>query len=862
MNKLLLSLTFCLLAGPVFAASLVVDNAEIKLQTNSQAGAVFQLEDTLFFITQGAEEINETEAENVQELALEGAHGVAITLPTAAPLAARMQNNQMVVGPKQRGGPQPQQASFIVMKDQLIVPFGQESSSKPVAFTWQGQKLFVFPTPLLKRNTQAQILGPYVALPTLAGVVTKAKNAATKVVVSPIGLAWEEEGYLQNLFAEVERKDPQPQKTAEYSATLERLLQAIADVERIGLPSEMKEKAGKGLDEEFQLSESDLAKLVKRRQSKNKILPKVISVLPRNLGDEGSYLAQQTSLFEALVGARSLEQRDQARYKLAQLSLFYHRPEEALSWLESMEPIADGQSYPAFAPGRFLYGVILTKTGRGGEAIPLFKDDIEEFADQKNIWLAYAYSQIGDHAQANALFENNIKMAEIYPPWVEVELKTAYVRSLEKEDKFTKAKKVLTDLKKQKTLTDEGKMILARIALVRQNEGEAERLYADVSSSDNLHWAYQAQHKFVQLLYDRGELGKEQVIEYYEQLASLWRSSDLEAELLMELARMYRETNDFKKALARYKTFSVYYRHLPEAKKIPEYMAETFTEVFLPENEGRYDDLALLSLYYDFRELTPSGTKGDQLLGFVGEKLRKLGLLERTIDLYENQLEYRVKDKLRKAEIGYILSRLYRLNLEEDKAISVLQKTFYAAMPNVLKQKRAVRLAEAYTQKQDFTKALKALEGITTPTAEKVRLNIAWAKADYATLITMLEGKFRENNVSWNPERQENFMRLAYSYYHTKRADKLKTLNALFAKNLAGSHMQITLNFMLGDLGMKVAQNVESDQPIAKVVEYLDQYNQFLENYALRREERFQERYRRSLFNRRMRQPSAPRVEN
>ena len=66
-----------------------------------------------------------------------------------------------------------------------------------------------------------------------------------------------------------------------------------------------------------------------------------------------------------------------------------------------------------------------------------------------------------------------------------------------------------------------------------------------------------------------------------------------------------------------------------------------------------------LSLYYDFRELTPVGRRGDEMVRRLADKLVEVDLLGRAAELLNHQVENRLKGAARSqiaADLAVVVS--------------------------------------------------------------------------------------------------------------------------------------------------------------------------------------------------------------
>ena len=86
-------------------------------------------------------------------------------------------------------------------------------------------------------------------------------------------------------------------------------------------------------------------------------------------------------------------------------------------------------------------------------------------------------------------------------------------------------------------------------------------------------------------------------------------------------------------------------QHNGESKPIDELTqeaADKFSDLFLNGGADQLGDLDALSLYYDFRQLTPPGAKGDEMIRNLARRLVKVDLLPQAADLLQYQIDNRL----------------------------------------------------------------------------------------------------------------------------------------------------------------------------------------------------------------------------
>ena len=209
----------------------------------------------------------------------------------------------------------------------------------------------------------------------------------------------------------------------------------------------------------------------------------------------------------------------------------------------------------------------------------------------------------------------------------------------------------------------------------------------------------------------------------------------------------------------------------------------------------------MLSLYYDFRELTPPGREGDKLINSIVVRLKKLGLNRRAIKLLEDQLKFRLKDADTRAEAGLQLAGLYYQDFNPQAGLTALQNTAPAKgahIPDDLQNKRQVMKARLLYQGRELPAALDVLEKVKGPDADLLRAEIAWETGDKATVEKSLEGRFNgADGSNWTTEDGAAFMRYAMVLSSLGKRAKLGDLAVRYNDGIVKQNLEPYVQYLL-----------------------------------------------------------------
>lgn len=583
-------------------------------------------------------------------------------------------------------------------------------------------------------------------------------------------------------------------------------------------------------------------------------------------GSEEVYQKYQRKLLDELAVAPSQIRRQQHRLRLAKLYMTYERPYEVLMMMENMPKDPDtGMIHDTSA--RILSGASNIMINRPKDALEHLTVESENFEDDRKLWLAAAYELSDMDDEALDLYEEYIGVADDYPKHLIKEVYVSYGRALLRQERLSELKKLMQDLTvklRKANLPPEALMLLARSAIIERNDPLAETLLSQAAASENLEVSFLAQYEFVSFLLSRGDLGVNQAIEHLENLRYLWRGGFVEQEILKKLGYMYINRGEQRQGLERLKYHNIYFPDASDQEEITELMMVAFTDLYLDETAmSKLDPLALLGLYYDYRELTPPGEKGDILIAQIADRLRNLGLFERAVDVLERQLKFRIKDEKVKGEMGRNLAQIYLLNQNYKESLNALVRTESPELDDDLTKSRQYIEAENYIALGEFAKAEKLLKGIDESRAIKLLAQIGWTKDEYKQVVNAYQKIYDDPKklpFEWGEEEKLNFVRLAVAYNNLGRLRDLENLMKRYDRQLRNDDkiLEVT-EFLMKDQGSDLVSAKKEPKTLwDNLTNSLTAYHDFANFYDDVVQEREMDRRDKDIFNRRMRQISAP----
>ena len=230
----------------------------------------------------------------------------------------------------------------------------------------------------------------------------------------------------------------------------------------------------------------------------------------------------------------------------------------------------------------------------------------------------------------------------------------------------------------------------------------------------------------------------EQAIAEMEKLDFAWRGDELEVEVQKRLGDLYVATGQIGNGLETYKRIVRHFPESPYSRDLGRKMNDLFAELFLEGGADELPPIKALAIYYQYRELTPVGDRGDKMIQILADRLARVDLLEQAAQLLEHQVNFRLKG-LEKANAGTKLAVVHLWNNKPEEALRVLYDTRWRLLPPAAKKERLYLEARAQAGLQHYKEALQLIDKDESYEADELRADILWKARDWARAIPAIE---------------------------------------------------------------------------------------------------------------------------
>lgn len=451
--------------------------------------------------------------------------------------------------------------------------------------------------------------------------------------------------------------------------------------------------------------------------------------------DKGDFNAQRREMNLKLAKAPP-EARNAARIENARFYFANLRPQDALGALELME--SDGVPEASEPEFRALKGATLLMARRPADAQATLADPRLDNNIEAKLWRAMATAQRGDLEQALPQFlaaGQGAPQSYPLPLRQEFGLKTIEAALAGKNVKLAASTADgLSAIVKDGPLKGELDYLRANVLNAQGKWSDAMKLWHEVATRRELPSWPRAELALIEQGLATKTLRPSNAIERLEKLRYVWRGDALERRVIEMLAQLNIEVGESQSGLALYRELATLFPESPEARNATQAMTKAFERLFVAGEADRLPPLKALALYDGFRELTPSGQKGDEVIRKLADRVAAIDLLDRASELLDELVRKRLQGEP-KAEAGSRLATLRLQNNQPDKALAALDASAMEALPDQLKRDRDRVRAGALFALDKPAEALATIAQDDSDQADRLRHDIYWKQSDWPNAI-------------------------------------------------------------------------------------------------------------------------------
>jgi hypothetical protein len=444
---------------------------------------------------------------------------------------------------------------------------------------------------------------------------------------------------------------------------------------------------------------------------------------------EGSFNEGVDALIEAAGAAATAgaEQRMSAQVDLARFFMARGMYPEAVGVLNlALADVKAGTEDPAALVVHALANILMGRPERGLKdlASPVIGSNYDS-----QLWKAMASARQGKWADAREKFKSSeFSITSLPIDLQRVVIADAMRASIEVKD-YPGAAKRASELEMIGISPEhaaEVEVLRGRLAEGLGHDKDALDNYKRAIASPDRRAATEAKLLEIALKQKRDEISQEDTLRELETLEATWRGDALEVQALELLAHIYADTGRFAECFGAVRMANLLAPNLEIARQGQDAAAALFVQLFLGPKGDNLPAIDALGLFYEYRDLTPIGRRGDEMIRRLADRLVAVDLLDQAAELLQYQVDKRLEGAAR-AQVAARLAMVYLTNHKPERAIDALRSTRIADLSGELRQQRLLLEARAQSDVGRHDLALDIVSNISGREAIRLRSDIYWA---------------------------------------------------------------------------------------------------------------------------------------
>jgi tetratricopeptide (TPR) repeat protein len=395
---------------------------------------------------------------------------------------------------------------------------------------------------------------------------------------------------------------------------------------------------------------------------------------------------------------------------------------------------------------RGLRGAARAMVGRYKEAQADFSSPVVANDPASALWRGYIDSKLGNWAEARKSFVSGAKAIDLFAPKWKARFAVAHAQSaLELKDPDA-ARSLLTYALAQPIDAPEQLNALLVDAKLIEAQGQTNKalaVYEAIARAPLDDVATPALLRATKIRYDLGLMKPADAVAQLDSLRFRWRGDATELEVIRTLGEIYLGQGRYREALEALRSAGSRLPDSPAALALQAELADAFRKLFLQGQADGLQPIQALALFLDFRQLTPVGADGDEMVRRLARRLIDVDLLPQAAELLKYQVENRL-DGVAKAQVATDLAAVYLMDQQPEKALDAIWGSRTTLLPNALNAQRRVLEARALMGLNKYDGALEILGKDVSPEALDARAEVYWRQKDWAKAADIYEKRLGE----------------------------------------------------------------------------------------------------------------------
>jgi tetratricopeptide (TPR) repeat protein len=345
------------------------------------------------------------------------------------------------------------------------------------------------------------------------------------------------------------------------------------------------------------------------------------------------------------------------------------------------------------------------------------------------------------------------------------------------------------------------RLVQARLFELDGQSDRALAVYAAIGRAPLDAVAVPAKLGVVRLSLAKGTMKADAAAKELEGLRWRWRGDATELAVIRQLGQLYLSQGLYREALTALKGAGPNLSRLEGAAEIRSDLGAAFRMLFLEGGADGLQPVQALGLFYDFRELTPIGADGDEMVRRLSRRLVDVDLLDQAAELLKYQVENRLEG-VAKAQVATDLAAVYLMDRQPEPALQAIWNSRNTILPTALNTERRALEARALMDLGRFDHALEVLGADASPEARDVRAEVFWKQQNWAGAAALYEGllddRFR-NPAALTIAEEARLIRAGVGYSLANDSVALSRLSRNYSAFVAAARAKTALSIALDD---------------------------------------------------------------
>lgn len=545
--------------------------------------------------------------------------------------------------------------------------------------------------------------------------------------------------------------------------------------------------------------------------------------------EDPSRLIKRQEDIENRAAAAEGRQRDLARLDLATLLVANELSFEAIGVLDTLS--ADLSKEDLRKKLNLTLAIADVFAGRHADALAILNGGTFPNESDALMWRAIAREQAGDYKGSRMDAMAAQPVVASYPDWIRTMFGFAALRSAVETNDAPMALRLIGEIEFAKLSPEDVstyELMQGRIAELEGQLPDALDSYGQVIAADVRPTRAEAVYRTLMILNKTGKIDLAKATQTLAAESMLWRGDALEANMDRLLAELYFQNKAYRDGFTTTQQAAARFPDNQQVATLTDEASRQFADLFLNGGADQLSDVDALSLYYDFRQLTPPGTRGDQMIRNLARRLVKVDLLTQAADLLQYQVDSRLKGAAR-AQVGADVALIRIADRKPDLALKALNDTRLADLPPELDRQRRVLEARAMIDAGREQLAIELIRDLKGRDADMLRIDGYWKSKDYSAAANLIETMYTPADAGIQMTQAERMGVVKAAVGYAIVGDKVgqSRLRSKFSDQMANSAEWPVFNYLTGTVDMQSPEF----RMVAGQVAGLDSLDAFLTSY-------------------------------